>query len=830
MRETYRKQKDYERAELARNDLLAFTEYTFPGYKTNWHHEVIASYLTRWARGEILRLMVCVGPQRGKPVYNGSMILLQSGIRKRADQIEIGDIVITHKGRGRKVVAVFDQGLLPCVRIGTESGRSTAAAIDHPFMTPEGWVKAGNLRVGQTLACVPSPATLGGGSDIPLEKFRLIGYLIGDGCLSSIGRGTAFNTSITCFDPTQAEDVRHCIRASGFEVGKEGKGTIPLKGGARNWLRSISLDKTTSHTKRVPEFVFRGSQDQIAHYLGAYFACDGHVTNKGKGRRGNLRPDIRIEFASVNRNLLLDTQHLLLRLGMNFRIRTKRATFNTFCQGPHTSYVLVAQSQDEVARFARRVPVHGAKREMLDHWLATGARRKFDETFIAEEITSVEDAGLMPCRCFEVEEDHTFTSDDFVVHNSELGSRRLPAYLLGRNPDERVMACSYSASLASSMSRDVQRIMASEEYGRLFSGSPLAKRSSGYLRAADEFEIPARWGSYRSRGIGGGIAGRPFDKGIVDDPLKSRKEAESTTYRDGIWNWWNSDFYTRRSSDKAGILVINTRWNNDDLSGRLLKQATEDPSLPQWVVVSLPELAEPTPSIPEDRRPEGKELWTERYPLADVLQTKAAAGEYVFSALYQQRPVPREGGLFKLAGLSHPPLGFSPAAVRARVRYWDKGYSAKGDWTAGCRMSHTQEGMFVVEDVVRIRESPEARNRIILATAHADDKAFGKKVPVYIEQPIGAGAETTATLIRMLQAEGIVAHAHHPRGDKTERAEPFAAAVEANNVRLVKGTYISAFVAELTLFPAGEHDDAVDASSGAFDRITQRQGFKIAVV
>lgn len=413
---------------------------------------------------------------------------------------------------------------------------------------------------------------------------------------------------------------------------------------------------------------------------------------------------------------------------------------------------------------------------------------------------------------------------------SQLASIQSIAFLLGRNPDAKVIACSYGADLATVMSRQVQRVMDSEAYGCLFPGVKLGSKGSSTARTSDAFEVAGHLGSYRSSGVGGSVVGKGFRWGLIDDALKSRKEAESPTYRATVWDWWCSDFYSRRDTDDACICVIGTRYHGDDLQGRLLKQAEEDPSLPQWTVINLPEIHEGLPTVPEDPRSEGDVLWPDRFSTEDVLATKAAGGEYVFSALYQQRPVPREGGLFKLAGLSHPPLAFSPAQVRARVRYWDKGYSAKGDWTAGCRMSCTTEGGFVVEDMVRIRESPEARNRIILATAHADDKAFGKKVPVYIEQPIGAGAETTATLIRMLQAEGIVAHSHHPRGDKTERAEPFAAACNEGNVRLVKGNWHSAYLAEMTLFPAGENDDQVDSSSSCFNQITQKQGFRIAVV
>ena len=168
-----------------------------------------------------------------------------------------------------------------------------------------------------------------------------------------------------------------------------------------------------------------------------------------------------------------------------------------------------------------------------------------------------------------------------------------------------------------------------------------------------------------------------------------------------------------------------------------------------------------------------------------------------------------------------------PGEVRARVRSLDKGYSARGDYTAGVLMSRTTDGLFVVEDVVRIQANPADRNRIIKATAQADDAIGPRRVPQLIEQPPGAGAETTQELIKELA--GHVVRAINPKGKKEERAEPYSAQVLSGNLRLVRARWNTAFIAEHVLFPGGANDDQVDAAASAFLAVTNRLRLNIFV-
>lgn len=229
---------------------------------------------------------------------------------------------------------------------------------------------------------------------------------------------------------------------------------------------------------------------------------------------------------------------------------------------------------------------------------------------------------------------------------SELASRRLPAFLLGTNPDTELIAVSYSADLAGRMNRDVQRIIDSPAYSRLFPETKLSGKNvrtdalGSYVRNSDMFEIPGHRGSYRSAGIGGGIVGMGFTKGIIDDYCKNREEADSPTVRESIWEWYISTFYPRRAKD-AGILITATRWHEDDLCGRLLRLAAEDSKADQWTVLRLPAICEEA-GRPGDPRKPGEALWPSCFPLEDLEKTRANSA-YEWSSQYQQHPRP-EGG------------------------------------------------------------------------------------------------------------------------------------------------------------------------------------------
>lgn len=403
---------------------------------------------------------------------------------------------------------------------------------------------------------------------------------------------------------------------------------------------------------------------------------------------------------------------------------------------------------------------------------------------------------------------------------SESVSRRLPAFILGKDPNAPIIAASYGADLARRMNRDVQRIMDDAPYRRLFPdtklfGSNVRTVAQGsWLRNSDMFEVVEYNGYYRGAGVGGAITGMGMKYGIIDDPLKNRADANSPTIRQKIWDWYTSTFRTRLAPG-GGILVTMTRWHEDDLVGRLLAQAASDPEADQWTVLTLPAIAEEPIAEYDQRRP-GEALWPTRFDLAELSKTRVSLGSYDWNSLYQQRPAPPEGGMFKRQWFEI--VDVAPRFMN-RVRYWDKaGSTGKNDFTCGVLMAMDKLGQFYIEDVVRGQWSALEREMIIKQTAQADAERTGATTIWHEQEPGSGGLESAQATNRNLA--GYPVRFETVTGDKETRALPFAAQAEALNVKLVKGVWNAAYLNELTSFPYGMNDDQVDGSSGAFNKLS----------
>lgn len=374
---------------------------------------------------------------------------------------------------------------------------------------------------------------------------------------------------------------------------------------------------------------------------------------------------------------------------------------------------------------------------------------------------------------------------------SEMVTVRYPVWRLEQDPELRVIIGAYNQILANKFSRKARRIAESR--------IALAHDR----QAVEDWETP-QGGGLRAIGVGAGITGQGGRLIVIDDPVKSREEAESESYRERVWDWYRDDLYTRLEPD-GQVILIQTRWHEDDLAGRIL--ASEDG--PNWAVVTLPALAEPEDVL---GRAVGAALCPERYDAEKLQSTKVVLGEYSFSALYQQRPGPREGSMFKRAAFEILPV--APAQIEAVTRYWDKAATAgSGDYSVGAKLGR-KGGLYYVLDVVRGQWSTNEREQIMRQTAQLD----GADVPTWLEQePGSSGKDSAAASVRNLA--GFAVYAEPVTGDKVVRAGPFAAQVEAGNVKLIKGPWNAAYLDELCAFPTGAHDDQVDASSGAFTKI-----------
>jgi predicted phage terminase large subunit-like protein len=379
---------------------------------------------------------------------------------------------------------------------------------------------------------------------------------------------------------------------------------------------------------------------------------------------------------------------------------------------------------------------------------------------------------------------------------SSLVTERYTVYRLAKNPRLRIGIGSYNQSFANRFGRHTRRIAEA-------AGIQISNES----KSMSEWET-AQGGGIVCVGVGAGVTGRPIDLLIIDDPVKSRAEADSAVYRERVWEWWTEDLYTRLQQDATAIL-IQTRWHSDDLWGRIM--AGESGC--DWTAINLPAEAEDDDPL---GRAVGEALCPERFDLASLKDKHLVLGSYGYNALYQGRPSPREGGYIKRHWFGV--VEARPANATVRVRYWDLAATTTGDYSVGVLMSKCPDGSYCIEDVQRDRLSSLHTERLVSQTANVD----GRGVKIYIEQEGGSGGlNTISNYTRLLS--GYSVRGDKPTGSKEIRSDPFAAQAEAGNISMVRGAWNSAYLDELGQFPTGTNDDQVDASSGAFNRLTSEK-------
>lgn len=377
---------------------------------------------------------------------------------------------------------------------------------------------------------------------------------------------------------------------------------------------------------------------------------------------------------------------------------------------------------------------------------------------------------------------------------SEMVTIRYLAWRLEMDPKLNIILGCYNQKLANRFSRRIKRIV--EE------NVPMAKDR----RAVDEWETQAG-GGVKAVGVGAGITGFGGKLIVIDDPVKNRAEAESRVRRENTWDWFNDDIYTRLEPD-AAIILIQTRWHEDDLAGRLTQKMSLDGEA--WDVVKLPGIAEnPKNSSVRDplgRKP-GEALWPERFSVERLLAVKQQQGSQSFSALYQQSPVSNDGGLFKREWFTRIVTSVPNGLKWARG--YDLAVSTKttADYTASFRCAYGPDGTLYIADGFRRRiEYPEQRKFVIDRLRHEENTSHG------IEKALH-GQALVQDLLADKAIRGSPIAAIRVDKDKWTRALGWSALAEAGKVALVQGAWIDEFMAELLSFPVGQHDDQIDAVS-----------------
>ena len=390
-----------------------------------------------------------------------------------------------------------------------------------------------------------------------------------------------------------------------------------------------------------------------------------------------------------------------------------------------------------------------------------------------------------------------------------------PSYYIGRNPNKRVIAAAYSDGLATKFGR-LNRNKFNE-----FSHELFEVQLSDSNAATKDWGVEGKRGGMIATGIGGSITGQGADLMIIDDPIKNMKEASSQTIRDNIWDEWEATLSTRLH-DGASVIVIMTRWHEDDLIGRLLARSPR-----KWIRLRLPAIAEDEEDLLG--RVFGEPLCPELgFDIKWAEEKKSEVGSRTWASLFQQRPSPAGGNIFKREWIKYyvrtqeqkkewslsDDVAILPIHFDKMAQSWDCTFkdSETSDFVAGGVWGRKKAQYFLFDIDHRRMGFAETMKAI---------RAMSDKWPNARSKYIEDKANGTA-IIEMLKDEisGIVPV--NPDGGKEARANAVSPLFEAGNVYLPHPnmcTWVEDLIEELVSFPNAAHDDLVDMTTQALNQL-----------
>jgi len=424
---------------------------------------------------------------------------------------------------------------------------------------------------------------------------------------------------------------------------------------------------------------------------------------------------------------------------------------------------------------------------------------------------------------------------------SELCSRRLPAYILGQDPDARIIACSYGQDLANDMSVDVKKIIRSAEYQNVFPDTKLptkdstrAKGDRHYRNKKEIWEIMNSQGRYLARGVGGGIAGKGGDYLLLDDPIKDYEQARSPRQRDRVWSWFNKVF-RERASRKARILVIQTRWHRDDPVGRIKREMREIEAARDWRIVNLPAIYRETvrDRHPDDPREPGEALWP-WFKSKQEWKAIEQSDPETFMSLGQGMPSPPGGEIIKESWIIDHMWTELPPPKRNWI--WaidpkggsDEPQSSKAVIQLWCRSRQEEANAYLVDQESGLWSQGETEDKI----RELYDRSPWDQARTLLIENKGDGPGIKDHLKDEIPGICTV----DPWAGKKQRLRDVESFWRSGNVRVPDNRdptqgptgqnfkWIDQFINQHISFPGGDRDDAVDAAVYAIDHLLGSRG------
>lgn len=821
---------------LAPTEFAAFCEYVNPDEppESNWHQYLTSTLQDIEYNPERHRIILNCPPGHAKPLHVDTPVLMGNGTWKRLGDIKVGDEVVSHKGKIRKVTEVHEQGVLPILRIVTTAGRVINSAPDHSFWVDPGkgyikrgtagWRKAEDLRPGDKLRLVHRPsqsrsAPIGGGGDVVDARFAAVVQAQGAmSWMTGRNQDSAYR-SFYLYAPTEAlaNEFDGLMTAIGVKHSCK-----PLKNNIGYVLRMTTADANDLSAKfrlddrrenrRVPDFIMSGTAREKKEYLSKFFSLSGEAPMRYGGHW--------LYVYSHSEDFLADIQKLLGWFDIDAvldnwtRKRDKRAR-------------LIVRD-GALTTFLASIPYDGKYVDRLKNE-AESAKAETDE------IRLVELANPGECRCLTVDTEHTFIANGVVVHNSTYASRLFVAWRLGRDPNQRIIGGGHSQTFVENeMSKRIRELIRSPAYKEVFPAVVISSHTSG----AGQWNLVGTKGQYVARGVGQAVHGFRATFIIVDDPYPSIEAAESATQRGKVSTWFTTDIGSRVLPG-GKVFVIMTRFHEEDLTGYLMDMNDKLPIHDRWELIEAPAICYDEERDIMSRRL-GEVLW-DFYDLSYFRTKKAELTYSRFALIYQQLADAASAGSvtghFKYyTYLPHQ----TPTVIRDAV---DKGQvddngkpkidrkdffrrvvlsvdtaskaTERSDYTAIQVWGETHDRKYYLFDSKRMKvefndmvsEIEKLARRYEVDAILVEDKGSGTS---YIQH-------RGETDFQRRQAPAPIVAIQVPSNQgKAFRFDEVCPMIEAGDVFLPENAgWVDAYIRELGQFPEGAHDDMVDATSQA---------------
>lgn len=616
----------------ARKRLINFARYMQPDFVLEPFHVVYYTLLDMFAHGKIRKMIVQQPPQHGKALPIDTPILTTKGWKAHGD-LKPGDFVFGDDGKPKKVLFNFGKYMWHTMKMDFADGISVISAHEHlwKIYADHDNHKGRQEEITET-------------QDIFTKKHRRSPYIKADAVLDMphktlpidpyiLGLWLGDGISAQGVIISGKQDVKSYTGIGEIREVKDGYFRVLVPGLSRK-LRLCGL----LGNKHIPADYFTASVEQRYELLRGLMDTDGTVDKKG-----------RCEFTQKDGTLANDVYILLRTLGIKPTKHIYDAILNGRRVGKKMRLMFTPDKNVQIFKLAR-------KQARIDNKTANDRNDK--KKFFIQAIT--ENADVM-VNCIQVDGGMYLAGMDLIpTHNSEGSSRKLPAFMLGLDPDRKICIGSYAATIARDFNRDVQRIIDTPRYRELFpgtylNGSNVVTMANTYLRNSDVIEMVGRKGSLRVVGRGGSLTSKTVDVSILDDVYKDYAEGNSPIVRAAAWKWYTTVVRTRLHNDSQELIVF-TRWHDDDLIGRIEKSGEtiidvkcwadlEDVTPGAWVRINFEGLKTGEPTEIDPREP-GAALWESRHS-KQKLEAQKALDPVQFQCLYQGNPGSAEGRLYQ---------------------------------------------------------------------------------------------------------------------------------------------------------------------------------------